>query len=187
VVRIGGSQDGAMDYKAFIRTQADWPQPGVRFRDLSPLFSNPHVFQALVHDLAKVTEEVGAMTLAGIDARGFVLAGALSFHRKMPFLMVRKKGKLPPPVQSEAYALEYGEACLEIPADLPDFKGPVMLLDDLIATGGTLMATVNLFDTLGIDVAGVAAVVDLPELGGSQKLKARGIKVFSLCSYDLAE
>ena len=124
---------------------------------------------------------------AAVDARGFIIGGALAYQMHKPFALVRKKGKLPYRTVSEDYTLEYGTASVEIHADACKPGERVLIIDDLIATGGTLLAAAKLFQVLHGEVVGVAAIIDLPELGGSQRLGASGLRVHTLCSFSESE
>jgi adenine phosphoribosyltransferase len=121
--------------------------------------------------------------IAAVDARGFIVGGALAYQLHKPFVLVRKKGKLPHKTISADYALEYGTATVEIHADACKPGDRILILDDLIATGGTLLAATQLFRRLGGVVVGVAGIIDLPELGGSAKLRAAGLNVHTLCEF----
>jgi adenine phosphoribosyltransferase len=175
------------DIKRKIRTVRGWPLPEVNFRDISTLFENGDTFARVIEAFEAKILEYGVNRIAGVDARGFILAGGVSAKTGLPMVMVRKKGKLPPPTIEASYELEYGKAAVEIRTDSCRPGDRVMILDDLIATGGTLSAAAELVRQLGGDPVLVAAVIDLPELGGSQKLKAQGLDVFSLCSYTETE
>jgi adenine phosphoribosyltransferase len=173
--------------KARVRTVRDWPKPKVNFRDVTTLFGDPEAFRAIVRALATECRRLQVTRVAAVDARGFILGGAVAFETHTPFALVRKKGKLPYKTVSADYALEYGTATIEIHADACAPGDRVLIIDDLIATGGTLLAAARLFRSLGAEVAGVAAVIDLPELGGSQKLKAEGFAVHTLCEFSEEE
>jgi len=173
--------------KARVRTVRDWPKPKVNFRDVTTLFGDPDAFRGIVVALAGESRRVKASRIAAVDARGFILGGAVAYETHTPFALVRKKGKLPYRTVSTEYALEYGSATIEIHTDacLPGDR--VLIVDDLIATGGTLLAAARLFRTLGGKVVGVAAVIDLPELGGSARLRADGLAVHTLCEFSETE
>ncbi len=176
------------DYlKARIRTVRDWPQPGVNFRDVTTLFNDPNAFRVMIEAFSMDCLEAEVDVIAAIDARGFIIGGALSYQLHKPFALVRKKGKLPYRTLSEDYSLEYGSATIEINEDACSPGQRVLLVDDLIATGGTLLAAAKLFQKLGAQVAGVAAIIDLPELGGSQKLRDAGLPVHALCAFHETE
>lgn len=169
--------------KARVRTVRDWPKPKVNFRDVTTLFGDPDAFRAIVHALAIECTRLQANRIAAVDARGFILGGAVAYETHTPFALVRKKGKLPHKTVTADYALEYGPATIEIHADACQPGDRVLIVDDLIATGGTLLAATSLFRSLGGEVVGVAAVIDLPELGGSAKLRATGTAVHTLCEF----
>lgn len=177
----------AVFLKARVRTVRDWPKPKVNFRDVTTLLGDADAFHAIVVALAAEAQRVRANRIAAVDARGFILGGAVAYETHTPFVLVRKKGKLPYKTIAADYALEYGSATIEIHADscLPGDR--VLVVDDLIATGGTLLAAVKLFRSLGAEVAGVAAVIDLPELGGSTKLREAGLAVHTLCDFSETE
>ena len=173
--------------KSRVRTVRDWPKLKVNFRDVTTLFGDPDAFRAIVQALAAECRRVKAQRVAAVDARGFILGGAVAYETHTPFALVRKKGKLPFKTISTDYALEYGSATIEIHADACAPGDRVLIVDDLIATGGTLLAAAQLFRSLGGKVVGVAAVIDLPELGGSAKLRADGLAVHTLCEFSETE
>jgi adenine phosphoribosyltransferase len=173
--------------KARVRTVRDWPKPKVNFRDVTTLFGDPDAFRAIVNALAAESRRLRAGRIAAVDARGFILGGAVAYETHTPFAVVRKKGKLPYKTVSADYALEYGSATIEIHADACAPGDRVLIVDDLIATGGTLLAAAGLFRLLGGVVVGVAAVIDLPELGGSARLRADGLAVHTLCEFSETE
>jgi adenine phosphoribosyltransferase len=175
------------DIKPLIRTVRGWPIPEVNFRDISTLFESGEHFSKVIQAFEGKIKAYGINRIAGVDARGFILAGGISAVTGLPMMMVRKKGKLPPKTIEETYALEYGTASIEIRDDSCKPGDRVMILDDLIATGGTLSATAKLINRQGGTTALIAAVIDLPELGGSKMLKEQGYDVFTLCSFDEAE
>jgi adenine phosphoribosyltransferase len=171
------------ELKNLIRTVPDWPQPGVQFRDICPLLYNPEAFDSLINHLADLIKEMPCDGLAGVDARGFILGGAVARQLRLPFIPVRKKGKLPGATISQAYTLEYGQTEVEIQTDACKPGDRIVVLDDLIATGGTLVAAADLFERIGGKVTGVVAVIDLPVLGGSQLLKDKGRDPQSLFTF----
>ena len=176
------------DYlKTRIRTVHDWPQSGVNFRDVTTLFNDPEAFRVMIEAFSLDCTQLGVDVIAAIDARGFIIGGALSYQLHKPFALVRKKGKLPYDTISEDYSLEYGSASIEINSDACKPGERVLLVDDLIATGGTLLAANKLFEKLKAEVVGVAAIIDLPELGGSRKLRDLGLPVHTLCSFAESE
>ncbi|TSD94660.1 adenine phosphoribosyltransferase [Skermania sp. ID1734] len=148
----------------------DFPVAGVRFADLTPVFADADGFRAVVDALAAIAPE--ADLVAGVDARGFLLAAAVAAKRDVGVVAIRKQGKLPPPVLSQEYSLEYGTACLEIPAENLSLAGRrVLLIDDVLATGGTLRAAAELLTLGEAEVAGTAVVLELTFLGGRARLE----------------
>ena len=173
-----------MDWSKFIRTVPDFPEPGIMFRDVTTLFAEPQVFKAMIEQFNQQFNGVDIDYIGGIDARGFIIGAALALTREIGFVPVRKKGKLPYDTISEDYALEYGTATLELHTDAASAGSKVLIVDDLIATGGTAVAAVNLFRKLNANVIGCAFLVDLPELGGADKLRSIDVSVTSLCAFD---
>jgi adenine phosphoribosyltransferase len=150
---------------ALTREVPDFPSPGIQFKDLTPLLADPDGFAAVTHALAEIAS--GADLIAGVDARGFLLGGAVATRLGTGVLAVRKGGKLPPPVLSETYTLEYGTATLEVPAEGVELAGRnVVIVDDVLATGGTLAAVARLLDDAGAAVTSAAVVMELTELRG---------------------
>lgn len=168
-----------------IRTVPDWPAPGVQFRDITPLLQNPRVFRVLIDQFVHryMAPELRPDVVAGIDARGFILGSVIAYELNVGFVPIRKKGKLPYATVEERYELEYGSATVEIHTDAVRPGHRVLLIDDLIATGGTMMAGKRLLEKLGAEVIEGAAIVDLPELGGSGALRATGLPLFTLVDY----
>jgi len=169
-----------------IRTVPDWPTPGVQFRDITPLLQDAKVFRVLIDafvhrymDPAKRPDVV-----AGLDARGFILGAVVAYELNIGFVPIRKKGKLPFTTVEETYELEYGSATVELHTDAVKAGDRVLLIDDLIATGGTMMAGKKLLERLGGHVMEGAAIVDLPELGGSQKLRDSGLPLFTRVDFE---
>jgi adenine phosphoribosyltransferase len=160
-----------------VRTVPDFPEPGVQFRDLNPLFASPHAFRAVVDAMAAgIPSDVDV--LAAVEARGFLLGGALAATMGLALVPVRKPGKLPAVADRVDYALEYGTATLELPADVLAAGARVTVVDDVLATGGTVAATCELVERAGAEVASVALVLELAALGGRERLAGR--KVHSL-------
>jgi adenine phosphoribosyltransferase len=173
------------DYiKQHIRTVPDWPSPGVQFRDITPLLSNPRVFRVLIDQFVHRYFDVRPSAIAGLDARGFIIGAVLAYELNIGFVPIRKKGKLPFSTVAETYELEYGSATVEMHTDAVTPRDRVVLIDDLIATGGTMMAGRRLLERLGATVIEGAAIVDLPELHGSQKLRDSGLAVHTLVSFE---
>jgi adenine phosphoribosyltransferase len=173
--------------KSRIRTVRGWPIAGVNFRDVTTLFHDPAAFRAVIDAFSADGAQPGADLIAAVDARGFIIGGALAYQMHQPIVLVRKKGKLPYQTVSADYALEYGTATIEIHADACKPGDRVLIVDDLIATGGTLLAAAKLFKALGGEVVGVAAIIDLPELGGSRRLRDAGLPVHALCEFNETE
>jgi len=154
---------------SLIREVSDFPEPGVQFKDLTPVLADKVGLAAVTDGLAHIAD--GADLVAGIDARGFLLGGAVAHRLGIGVLAVRKGGKLPPPVHQQTYALEYGTATLEIPADGIDLRGRrVVIIDDVLATGGTVAAARDLLHTSGAEVIASAVVLELAALGGRDKI-----------------
>lgn len=172
------------DPKDHIRTVPDWPQEGVQFRDITTLLSDAKVFRQLIDAFVHHYYDQPLDAIVGIDARGFILGAPLAYELKTAFIPVRKKGKLPFETYEESYELEYGEAVLQVHADALKPGQRVVIMDDLIATGGTLAATCKLVERLGAEIVECAAIVDLPDLGGSQAIRQSGHSVFTLCAFD---
>ena len=172
------------DYiRAHIRTVPDWPAPGVQFRDITPLLQNPKVFRVLVDEFVHRYFDVKPDAIAGLDARGFILGAVVAYELNVGFVPIRKKGKLPFTTVSESYELEYGSATVELHTDAVKPGDRVVLIDDLIATGGTMLAAARLLQRLDATVVEAAAIVDLPELGGSQRLIDGGLPLFTLVDF----
>lgn len=180
--------DAAMspaDYiRSHIRTVPDWPAPGVQFRDITPLLADPRVFRVLIDQFVHRYFDARPDAIAGLDARGFIIGAVVAYELNRGFVPIRKKGKLPFTTVEETYELEYGSATVEMHTDAVRPGDRVVLIDDLIATGGTMMAGRRLLERMGAQVIEGAAIVDLPELGGSQRLRASGLDVFTLVAFD---
>jgi adenine phosphoribosyltransferase len=175
------------DYlRSHIRTVPDWPAPGVQFRDITPLLQDPRVFRVLIDAFVHryMDPALRPTVVAGLDARGFILGSVVAYELGLGFVPIRKKGKLPFTTVEETYELEYGSATVELHTDAVKAGDRVLLIDDLIATGGTMMAGKKLLEKLGATVTEGAAIVDLPELGGSKRLQDAGLKLFTLVAYD---
>jgi adenine phosphoribosyltransferase len=170
--------------KQHIRTVPDWPEAGVQFRDITPLLQNPKVFRVLIDEFVHRYFDVRPNVIAGLDARGFIIGSVLAYELNTGFVPIRKKGKLPFTTVEETYELEYGSATVELHTDAVKPGDRVVLIDDLIATGGTMMAGMRLLQRLGATVIEGAAIVDLPELHGSDKLRAAGLDLFTLVSFE---
>ena len=171
--------------RSHIRTVPDWPAPGVQFRDITPLLQDPQVFRILIDAFVHryMAPDLRPDIVAGLDARGFIIGSVIAYTLNVGFVPIRKKGKLPFTTVEESYELEYGSATVELHTDAVKAGQRVLLIDDLIATGGTMMAGKKLLEKLGATVMEGAAIVDLPELGGSNKLRATGMPLFTLVDY----
>ncbi len=176
-----------MNFKSLVRTIPDWPHPPVRFRDVSSLLRDPEGFSAAMDMFIDAYRYKPFDVIAGLDARGFIPAAVLAYALKKPLVMVRKKGKLPGETIHAEYQLEYGQSILEIQTDAAPRGANVLLMDDLIATGGTLCAAVQLFGNIGCSVTDVGAIVNLAELNGSKRLESLGVTVFTLCEFNETE
>lgn len=167
-----------------IRTIPDHPKPGILFRDITTLLGDPSAFSAAVEALvAPYAAPAGVAKVAGIEARGFILGGAVAHRLGVGFVPVRKKGKLPHETVRIAYALEYGTDEIEVHRDAVTRGERVLLVDDLIATGGTAVAAVELLRSIGAEVVAAAFVIDLPDLGGAARLRAMGLPVQTLVAF----
>ena len=171
--------------KSLIRPVPDFPKHGVVFRDITPVFQSPRALRMVVDSFAQRYVEADFSHIGAMDARGFLLGSVLAYQLNKPLVLFRKAGKLPADVLSESYQTEYGEALLEVHADSLCDGDKVLLLDDLIATGGTLLAAARLIRRMGAELFEAAAIIDLPELGGSQKLQDMHIPTFTLTAFAL--
>lgn len=170
-----------MDIKDHIRSISDFPKPGIMFYDISTLLAHEDAWQVAMGRMAKAVGQLRPDILAGIESRGFLVAAPLALKLGCGFVMVRKKGKLPGAIIEHEYALEYGTDTIEIQDDAVEEGQRIVILDDLLATGGTMAATVELFRTAGADVVGAACIIELAFLEGRSKLD---IPFSSLVSYD---
>lgn len=171
-----------MNLKDTIRTVPNWPVEGVMFRDITTLIQNPEAFKEACDILYERYKEMDLDKIAGIDARGFIFGAVLAYKLGIGFVPVRKKGKLPFDMIQETYSLEYGEDTVEMHVDAVAKGERVLIVDDLIATGGTMYAATQLVEKLGGEVVECAFIIDLPDLKGKEKLD--GYKVFSLMAFD---
>ncbi len=172
-----------MPYKSLIRTIPNYPREGVMFRDITTLLRDPFGFRKAVDELIHPYTGVRVDAVVGIEARGFVLGGAVAHQLSAGFVPVRKKGKLPWETIGEDYELEYGTDRVEIHRDAIEPNSRVLLVDDLIATGGTAMAAIKLLRQAGAEVVGCSFVVDLPDLGGRKRVEDMGLEVLALCEF----
>ena len=168
----------------YIRTIVDFPHEGILFRDVTTLFADPRGFRMAVDQLLAPYAGMRIDRVAGLEARGFILGGAVAHQLSTGFVPIRKKGKLPGATIAEAYTLEYGEAVVEVHDDVMQPGEKVLLVDDLLATGGTAAAGIRLIERLGAQVVGCAFVVDLPDLGGRKRLEGMGLEVHALCAFE---
>ncbi|CUH85739.1 adenine phosphoribosyltransferase [Thalassovita mediterranea] len=170
--------------KDYIRTIVDFPHEGIMFRDVTTLFADPRGFRMAVDQMLHPYAGQRIDKVVGLEARGFILGGAIAHQLGTGFVPIRKKGKLPGKTISEAYTLEYGEAIVELHDDAIEPGETILLVDDLLATGGTAEAGIKLVERLGGKILSCAFVIDLPELGGRQKLEAMGMDVSVLCEFE---
>jgi len=173
-----------MQVKDYIRTIPDFPHAGIMFRDVTTLFGHPRGFRMAVDQLLAPYAGRRIDQVVGLEARGFILGGAVAHQLSAGFVPVRKKGKLPAKTLAEEYTLEYGTATVEIHDDAIEPGETVLIVDDLLATGGTAEAGIRLVERLGGNILGCAFVVDLPDLGGRKRLEALGIEVHALCAFE---
>ena len=166
-----------------IRTIPNYPKPGILFRDITTLLGNARAFRRAVDELVQPYAGMNVEKVAGIEARGFILGGAVAHQLSAGFLPVRKKGKLPAETLRQTYALEYGEDEVEIHTDALKPGDSVLLIDDLIATGGTAEAAITLLRRAGANVVGAAFVIDLRDLGGIMRLEALDVKTHALVQF----
>lgn len=166
-----------------IRTIPDHPKPGILFRDVTTLLGHAEAFKAAVELLTAHARTLAPQKIAGLESRGFIFGAALAAQLGVGFVPIRKKGKLPAKVIRQSYTLEYGTDELEVHVDALHPKERVLIIDDLIATGGTALAAVSLLAALDAHTVGASFVIDLPDLGGARKLAARGVQVNTLVSF----
>ena len=170
--------------KSLIRTIPDHPKPGIMFRDVTTLFGDAQGFKACIAQLAEPYRTLPIDAIAGIEARGFIVGGAMADKLGCGFIPIRKKGKLPWKVYAQDYKLEYGTDTVEMHQDALDRGKRVLIVDDLIATGGTAEAAAKLIRRAGGEIAGACFIIDLPELGGAKLLRDQGIDVRALMQFD---
>jgi len=173
-----------MDLAAIIRTIPDYPKPGIMFRDITTLLADARAFRQAVDELVQPFAGMKIDKVAGIEARGFILGGAVAHQLSAGFVPLRKKGKLPHRTRAVEYALEYGSDTIEMHLDAVLAGEKVMLIDDLIATGGTALAAVQLLRAADAESMAAAFVVDLPQLGGVARLRAAGVAVSTLVAFE---
>lgn len=168
----------------YIRTIPDFPHEGIMFRDVTTLFADPRGFRLAIDQLLHPYVGLQIDKVVGLEARGFILGGAIAHQLSVGFVPVRKAGKLPGKTISQAYTLEYGEAVVELHDDAIQAGEKVLVVDDLLATGGTAEAGIKLIERLGGEIVSCAFVIDLPDLGGRKKLEAMGMDVTVLCAFE---
>jgi adenine phosphoribosyltransferase len=173
----------AIDIKTLIRTVPDFPRRGVQFRDITTLLKNAEGFRTVVERFATFYRDAAVDQVAAIESRGFIIGAALAYALKVGFVPIRKRGKLPAENFGEDYELEYGSDRLEMHSDAIRSGERVLLVDDLVATGGTAEAALHLIGTAAGSVVGCAFVIDLPDLGGRAKLERAGYRVLALCQF----
>ncbi|PID63863.1 MAG: adenine phosphoribosyltransferase [Gammaproteobacteria bacterium] len=173
-----------MNIRDSIRTIPDFPKPGITFRDVTTLFSDARAFRMAIDMLLHPYAGERIDKVAALEARGFIMGGAIAHQLSVGFVPIRKAGKLPGERMGESYTLEYGEAVMEMHHGAVSEGERVLLVDDLIATGGTCEAGVKLIRRAGGEIVGSAFIIDLPHLGGHQKIKAMGVDVHTLVAFD---
>ena len=173
-----------MPIKSRIRTVPHWPKKGIMFRDITTLLKDPVGFKLCIDDFVNRYRNKDIDIVVGIDSRGFILGGAIAYQLGKGFVPVRKKGKLPAATEREEYELEYGTGVIEIHKDAIEKGQRVLIVDDLIATGGTALAATKLVKKLHGEIVELAFIVDLPDLGGRKKLERAGYTVYSQTSFE---
>ena len=168
----------------YIRTIVDFPHEGILFRDVTTLFADPRGFRMAIDQLLHPSAGMEIDKVVGLEARGFILGGAIAHQLTVGFVPVRKKGKLPGRTISQDYKLEYGEAIVEVHDDAIQPGEKILLVDDLLATGGTAEAGIKLIERLGGEIIGCAFIIDLPDLGGRKLLETLGYEVHALCEFE---
>lgn len=170
--------------KDYIRTIPDFPHEGIMFRDVTTLFSDPRGFRLAIDQMLHPYVGMQIDKIVGLEARGFILGGAIAHQLSVGFVPIRKQGKLPGKTIQQAYSLEYGEAVMELHDDAIQAGEKILMVDDLLATGGTAEAGIKLIERLGGEVISSSFIIDLPELGGRKKLEDMGMDVHILCEFD---
>ncbi len=170
--------------KSVMRTIPNWPEAGVMFRDITPLFKDPKALRMISDAFIQRYIDTEVTHIASIDARGFLISSIMAYQLNLPLVLVRKKGKLPGQTIHQEYKLEYGSAAVEMQVDAVTAGDKVLIFDDLIATGGTILAASTIIKKLGASVYEAAALIDLPDLQGSAKIQEAGIPVHTLLAYE---
>ncbi|KZN36228.1 adenine phosphoribosyltransferase [Pseudoalteromonas luteoviolacea] len=178
------TQENTSLIKESIATVPNYPKEGIMFRDVTTLLANPAAFKATLDAFVSVYKDQGFDKIIGTESRGFIFGAPLALELGIPFIPVRKPGKLPREVVSQSYQLEYGEDTLELHKDAIEQDDKVLLVDDLLATGGTIEATAKLVERLGGKATDAAFVISLPELGGEQRVESLGINILKLVEFD---
>ncbi|MEH6519636.1 adenine phosphoribosyltransferase [Sulfitobacter sp.] len=168
----------------YIRTIPDFPHKGIMFRDVTTLFADPRGFRMAIDQMLHPYAGMRIDKVVGLEARGFIMGGAIAHQLSVGFVPIRKKGKLPGKTLQQDYKLEYGEATMEIHDDAVRAGEKVLVIDDLLATGGTAEAGIKLLERLGAEIVSTSFIIDLPELGGRKRLEAMGHDVQVLCEFD---
>ncbi|MDE0697738.1 MAG: adenine phosphoribosyltransferase [Boseongicola sp.] len=171
------------EIKDYIRTIADFPHRGIMFRDVTTLFSDPRGLRICVDQLLHPFADQEIDKVVALEARGFIIGGAIAHQLSVGFVPARKQGKLPGATLSQDYKLEYGEGVMEVHDDAIDAGDKVLLVDDLLATGGTAEAGIRLIERVGGDIVGCSFIIDLPDLGGRSRLEALGMEIHTLCEF----
>jgi len=172
------------DLKALIRTIPDYPKPGIMFRDVTTLFRDPEGFERAIIATARPFRTTHIDAVAGIEARGFILGGAVADRLGCGFIPIRKRGKLPRKTIGQEYTLEYGVDAIEIHEDAISAGERILIVDDLIATGGTAEAAIKLVKATGGEIAGASFVIDLPEIGGKAKIEAMDVEAHAIMAFE---
>ncbi len=172
-----------MDIKSKIREIPDFPKKGISFKDITTLLKDADAFKHVVDTFCDRYKNADIDLVAGIESRGFILGGAIAYRLNKGFVPIRKEGKLPSITEKESYELEYGKAAVEVHVDAIPKGSRILLVDDLIATAGTLVAAINLIKRLGGDVVECAVIIELPDLHGREKIGKKGHKLFSLVQF----
>jgi len=168
----------------YIRTIPDFPHEGIMFRDVTTLFADPRGFRMAIDQMLHPYAGLRIDKVVGLEARGFIMGGAIAHQLSVGFVPIRKKGKLPGKTIEQDYTLEYGQATVELHDDAIQAGEKVLVVDDLLATGGTAEAGIKLIERLGGEIISCAFIIDLPELGGRAKLESMGMEVHALCAFD---
>lgn len=170
--------------KEKIKTVPNWPKEGIMFRDICSVLKEPVIFNRMMDVLIDRYKDMDIDAIAGIDSRGFITGSILAYKLNKPFILIRKKGKLPGDVIGQEYELEYGTDKIEIQKDALDKNDKVLVCDDLIATGGTLLAACDLIKKCGAEVTECCLIIDLPDVGGKKKVEDKGYKVYNMIEFE---